>query len=173
MPTNPGIKSIAIPSAAHHLMSREAKRLKLSQADYTAAAVGYFAQRGLNPVETDSREGQLIMQQVKKLGDRVFSYMQVQERSVLLPMLEEMLRSRITLERVLRMNEILVNNLSAGLQQLSPAQLEQQRKALVKLREQNEEMIEAQVKEAIAGSKKQQLQAPSAGAVGEKSNINE
>lgn len=141
-------------------MSKEAKRLKLSQADYTAAAVSYFAQRGLNPAETDSREGQLIMQQVKKLGDRVFSYMQVQERSVLLPMLEEMLRSRITLERVLRMNEVLVNNLSSGLQQLTEAQLKLQREALVKLRKQNEDMIEAQLREAVASNGQQELQEP-------------
>jgi len=172
MPTNPGIKSIAIPNAAHHLMSKEAKRLKMSQAEYTAAAISYFAQRGLNPAETDSREGQIIMQQVKKLGDRVFSYMQVQERSVLLPMLEEMLRSRITLERVLRMNEILVNSLSAGLQQLNETQLKQQREGLLKLRKQNEEMIEAQVKEAVASSKKQEPQALQGGAVGEKSEVN-
>ena len=172
MPTNPGMKRIAIPNAAHHLMSKEAKRLKMSQADYTAAAVSYFAQRGLNPAETESREGQLIMQQVKKLGDRVFSYMQVQERSVLIPMLDEMLRSRITLERVLRMNEILVNNLSTGLQQLSEAQLKQQREALLKLRKQNEEMIETQVREAVASSKIQQGQTQQAGAVGEKSAAN-
>ena len=99
-----------------------------------------------------AREGQLIMQQVKKLGDRVFSYMQEEERSLLLPMLEEMLRSRITLERVLRMNEILVNNLNGQLSLLSEGQLAAHRETLKKLRQQNDEAVERQLKEALTGA---------------------
>ena len=112
----------------------------------------YFAERWLHPVEDVAREGQLIMQQVKKLGDRVFGYLQEQERSLLLPILEEMLRSRVTLERVLRMNEILVNNLTQQLSGLSEAQLNEQREGLRQLRAQNEDMIERQAKEAIASA---------------------
>ncbi len=149
MPTNPETKSVNIQADAHHQLSKETKRLGVSQNDYTTASVLYFAKRGLNPLEMEAREGQLIMQEVKKLGDRIFRYMQEQERGLLLPMLEEMLRSRITLERVLRMNEILVNNLSQQLNVMNEAQLAGQREALKKLRSQNEEMIEMQVREAL------------------------
>ena len=149
MPTNPGTKSVNVPTDTHYLLSKEAKRLQISQADYTGAAIRYFAQRGLHPAEDVAREGQLIMQQVKKLGDRVFGYLQEEERSLLLPMLAEMLRSRVTLERVLRMNEILVNNLTQQLSGLSEAQLNEQREGLKKLRAQNEDMIDRQVNEAL------------------------
>ncbi|GAA4366132.1 hypothetical protein GCM10023185_37050 [Hymenobacter saemangeumensis] len=155
MPTNPGTKSVNLPADTHHLLSKEAKRLQISQADYTGAAVRYFAERGLHPVDDVAREGQLIMQQVKKLGDRVFGYLQEEERSLLLPMLAEMLRSRVTLERVLRMNEILVNNLTQQLSSLSEGQLDEQREGLKKLRAQNEDMIERQVNEAVATVQKQ------------------
>jgi hypothetical protein len=50
-----------------------------------------------------------------------------------------MLRTRITLERVLRLNEILVGNLNAQLETLSEAQLQRQR---------NEEAVEKQMREA-------------------------
>lgn len=150
MPANPGTKSVNVPTDTHFLLSKEAKRLQISQADYTGAAVRYFAERGLHPVDDVAREGQLIMQQVKKLGDRVFGYLQEQERSLLQPMLEEMLRSRVTLERVLRMNEILVNNLTQQLSSLSEAQLNEQREGLKQLRAQNEDMIKRQANEAVA-----------------------
>jgi hypothetical protein len=160
MPANPKIKSVNVPYQLHQLLSTEAKRLELSQGDYTAACVRYFAERGLNPVEIDAREGQLIMQemhkhsglstqQVKKLGDRIFSYLQVQERELLVPMLHEMLRTRVTLDRVLRMNEILVNNLTTQLQQLTPPQLAQRKESLQKLRQQNEDMLAQQIQQAI------------------------
>lgn len=155
MPTNPGTKSVNVPADTHHLLSKEAKRLQISQADYTGAAIRYFAERGLHPVEDVAREGQLIMQQVKKLGDRVFGYLQEEERSLLIPMLAEMLRSRVTLERVLRLNEILVNNLTQQLSGLSEAQLNEQREGLKKLRAQNEDMIERQVNEALTTVQKE------------------
>ena len=155
-----------MPYQAHQLLTTEAKKLKMTQGDYTAACVRYFAERGLNPVEVDAREGQLIMQeinkhsglttqQVKKLGDRVFSYLQVQERGLLVPMLHEMLRTRVTLDRVLRMNEILVNNLTAELEKLTEPQLARRRESLKKLRQQNEEMVERQVQQAIDSTKPQ------------------
>jgi len=89
------------------------------------------------------------MQQVKKLGDRIFSYLQVQERELLVPMLHEMLRTRVTLDRVLRMNEILVNNLTTQLQQLTPPQLAQRKESLQKLRQQNEDILARQIQQAI------------------------
>jgi hypothetical protein len=102
---------------------------------------------------TVAREGQLIMQQVKKLGDRVFGYLQEEERSLLIPMLEEMLRSRITLERVLRLNEILVNQLTQQLSGYTEHQLAAQRESLQQLRQQNEAMIERQVNDAVASAR--------------------
>lgn len=150
MPSNPETKSVNVPTLVHRLLSEEAKRLDVSQGEYTAASVSYFAKRGLNPLDTDAREGQLIMQQVKKLGDRVFSYLQEEERSLLIPMLEEMLRTRITLDRLLRMNEILVNQLTQQLSTYTEQQLAAQRENLKKLRQQNEEMIERQVKDALS-----------------------
>jgi hypothetical protein len=153
MPSNPETKSVNVPTAVHKLLSEEAKRLDISQGEYTAASVSYFAKRGLNPLDTDAREGQLIMQQVKKLGDRVFSYLQEEERSLLIPMLEEMLRTRITLDRLLRMNEILVNQLTQQLSVYTEQQLAAQRESLKKLRQQNEEMIERQVNDALTAAR--------------------
>jgi transposase len=149
MPSNPETKSVNVPAPVHKLLSEEAKRLGINQGEYTAASVSYFAKRGLDPLDTDAREGQLIIQQVKKLGDRVFSYLQEEERSLLIPMLEEMLRTRVTLDRLLRMNEILVNQLNQQLSGYTEPQLAVQRESLKKLRQQNEEMIERQVNEAL------------------------
>lgn len=166
MPTDPKSKSVNVPYQAHQLLTTEAKKLQMTQGDYTAACVRYFAERGLNPAEVDAREGQLIMQeinkhsglstqQVKKLGDRIFSYLQVQERELLVPMLHEMLRTRVTLDRVLRMNEMLVNNLTADLQGLSGPQLAQRKESLQKLRKQNQEVVARQIQEAMDSAKLQ------------------
>ena len=143
---------IRVNASSHGAATKAATRLKMSLGEYTEAALDYFTSRQLNPADDVAREGQLIMQQVKKLGDRVFSYMQEEERSLLLPMLEEMLRSRITLERVLRMNEILVNNLNGQLSLLNEGQLAAHRETLKKLRQQNDEAVERQLKEALAGA---------------------
>ncbi|MFD1875503.1 BfmA/BtgA family mobilization protein [Hymenobacter bucti] len=153
MPSNPEMKSVNVPTAVHKLLSEEAKRLGVSQGEYAAASVSYFAKRKLNPLDNDAREGQLIMQQVKKLGDRVFSYLQEEERSLLIPMLEEMLRTRITIDRLLRMNEILVNRLTQQLSVYTEQQLAVQRESLKKLRQQNEEMIEQQVNDALTNAR--------------------
>jgi len=157
---------VRLKAATHKAASAAAVTCKLSLQEYTEAALNHFTSRQLNPVEIEAREGQLIMQelnkqtgltmqQVKKLGDRVFSYLQVQERGLLVPMLHEMLRTRITLDRVLRMNEILVNNLTAELEKLTEPQLARRRESLKKLRQQNEEMVEAQIKQAIDSTKPQ------------------
>jgi len=124
MLANPRIKSVNIHAATRPMLMKEVKRLRLSQVDYVTTSVRYFAERGLNPVETQAHEGQLIMLQVKKLGDRIFSYLQEQERRLLLPMLEEMLRTRMTIDRVLRLNEILVYSLSSQVASLNKSQLD-------------------------------------------------
>ncbi|GAA4389533.1 BfmA/BtgA family mobilization protein [Hymenobacter koreensis] len=147
-------KRVTLDKSAHRKAEAAAAEVGTSLGVYASAAVEYFAARGLDPRETDAREGQLIMQQIKKLGDRVFGFMQEQERTLLTAMLEEMLRTRITLERVLRLNEILVGNLNAQLETLSEAQLQRQQQALQLLRQRNEEAVEKQVKEALEVAKK-------------------
>ena len=145
---------IRVQRTSHSSATKAAAACGLNLGEYTEAALDYFTSRQLNPVGDVAREGQLIMQQVKKLGDRVFRYMQEQERGLLLPMLEEMLRSRVTLDRVLRMNEILVNSLTEQLKNLPEGELGLRREALLKLRKQNEDMIERQVKEALSSAQK-------------------
>ena len=140
---------IRVKSTSHSAATKAAAAYKLTLGEYTEAALDYFTSRQLNPVDDVAREGQLIMQQVKKLGDRVFSYLQEEERSLLIPMLEEMLRTRITLDRLLRMNEVLVNQLTQQLSVYTEQQLAAQRESLKKLRQQNEEMIERQVNDAL------------------------
>lgn len=102
-------KSVHIELATHALMSKETKRLKHKQSVYVEAAVRYFAERGLDPVATQAREGQLIMSQIghlqqdfKKLGDRLFSYIVEQENTIHLPLLAELVRARVTEEKALR-----------------------------------------------------------------------
>ena len=150
----PKRQQIRVTPASHASATKAAAACGISLSEYTEAALGYFTSRQLNPVGDVAREGELIMLQVKKLGDRIFSYMQEEERSLLVPMLEEMLRSRVTLDRVLRMNEILVADLNRQLGTMTKEQIEAQREAGKHLRAQNEEMIERQVQDAIAGAEK-------------------
>jgi hypothetical protein len=144
---------IRVNSTSHRAATKAAAACHLTLGEYTEAALDYFTSRQLNPVDNVAREGQLIRQQVKKLGDRVFGYLQEEERSLLIPMLEEMLRSRITLERVLRLNEILVNQLTQQLSGYTEHQLAAQRESLQQLRQQNEAMIERQVNDAVASAR--------------------
>lgn len=148
-------KRVTLDNNAHRKAEAAAAEVGTSLGVYASAAVEYFATRGLDPRETEAREGQLIMQQIKKLGDRVFGFLQEQERTLLTAMLEEMLRTRITLDRVLRLNEILVSNLNAQLETLSEAQLQRQQQALQLLRQRNEEAVEKQVKEALEAARKE------------------
>lgn len=147
-------KRVTLENSTHRKGEAAANSMGTTLGIYASAAVEYFAVRGLDPRETEAREGQLIMQQIKKLGDRVFGFLQEQERGLLTGMLGEMLRTRITLDRVLRMNEILVSNLNARLETLSEAQLKQQQEALKLLRSRNEEAIEKQTTEAQLIAKK-------------------
>lgn len=147
-------KRVTLDNSTHRKGEAAAIGMGTSLGIYASAAVEYFAARGLDPRETEAREGQLIMQQIKKLGDRVFGFLQEQERGLLTGILEEMLRTRITLDRVLRMNEILVSNLSSRLETLSEAQLQQQQEALKLLRGRNEDAIEKQISEALLTAKK-------------------
>lgn len=90
------------------MVAAESARLGVTRTEYADAAIRYFAERGLNPSEAQAREGQLIMAEVKRLGDRVFSYLQEQERGILLEMLRFQLRQQAVQEQTLRVVENLL-----------------------------------------------------------------
>lgn len=138
MPEKSTTTSARLKTGTHSLLTKEAKRLGLTAMEYLDAAIKYFGTRGLNPVETEAREGALIMQEVKRLGDRVFSYMQEQERGLLAVMLEEMIRSRVTVERILRLEEIVLSTFKED-------ELRSKKDKLQALRAQNESAINQQL----------------------------
>lgn len=100
-------KVVGLRPATHVMVRKESKRLGYTQTDYVDAAVSYFAQRGLDPVTTQAREGQLIMHEVKRLGDRVFSYLVEQEKSIHIVVLEELIRSRVVQAKLLAQEQVL------------------------------------------------------------------
>ncbi|KAA5538741.1 hypothetical protein [Adhaeribacter rhizoryzae] len=130
--------TVRMTTIAHTSIVKEAKRFGLKNIDYLDAAVNYFALRGLNPVEVEAREGTLIMQQMNRLGDRLFAYMQEEERGILMPMLEELIRIRLTTERVLRLEELVLSTLPED-------DLLRRKEKVDQLREQNDTAIKSQV----------------------------
>jgi len=104
----PAIKHLTVSGPAHRMVGAESARLGITRTEYTDAAIRYFAERSLNPVEAQAREGQLIMAEVKRLGDRVFSYLQEQERGLLLEMVRSQLRQQAVQEQTLRVVENLL-----------------------------------------------------------------
>ncbi|MFD2719843.1 hypothetical protein ACFST9_14025 [Hymenobacter monticola] len=102
------MKHLTVSGPAHRLVGAESARLGLTRTEYADAAIRYFAERSLNPVEAQAREGQLIMAEVKRLGDRVFSYLQEQERGLLLEMVRSQLRQQAVQEQTLRVVENLL-----------------------------------------------------------------
>jgi hypothetical protein len=106
--SGPAIKHLTVSGPTHRLVGAEAARLGLTRTEYADAAIRYFAERSLNPVEAQAREGQLIMAEVKRLGDRVFSYLQEQERGLLLEMVRSQLRQQAVQEQTLRVVENLL-----------------------------------------------------------------
>ncbi|MCB2380239.1 hypothetical protein LGH70_21790 [Hymenobacter sp. BT635] len=106
--SGPAVKHVTVSGPAHRLVGAESARLGLTRTEYADAAIRYFAERSLNPVEAQAREGQLIMAEVKRLGDRVFSYLQEQERGLLLEMVRSQLRQQAVQEQTLRVVENLL-----------------------------------------------------------------
>jgi hypothetical protein len=102
------VKHVTVSGPAHRLLGAESARLKLTRTEYADAAIRYFAERSLNPVEAQAREGQLIMAEVKRLGDRVFAYLQEQERGLLLEIVRSQLRQQAVQEQTLRVVENLL-----------------------------------------------------------------
>ena len=106
--TGPAVKHLTVSGPAHRLVGAESARLGLTRTEYADAAIRYFAERNLNPVEAQAREGQLIMAEVKRLGDRVFSYLQEQERGLLLELVRSQLCQQAAQEQTLRVVENLM-----------------------------------------------------------------
>jgi hypothetical protein len=106
--SGPAVKHVTVSGPAHRLVGAEAARLGLTRTEYADAAIRYFAERGLNPVEAQAREGQLIMAEVKRLGDRVFAYLQEQERGILLELVRSQLHQQAVQEQTLRVVENLL-----------------------------------------------------------------
>lgn len=150
MPTNEGIVTVSIRTATHHMVAKERKRLKATQTDYIDAAVRYFAERGLDPMETQAREGQLIMSGIghlqgdfKKLGDRVFSYIVEQENTIHLPMMEELVRARVTQEKTLQILQLIDANMR-----------KQSGEALAKVRTEDQQQIDSIVQKVLGELRK-------------------
>ncbi|GAC1371362.1 MAG: hypothetical protein NVS3B25_17750 [Hymenobacter sp.] len=106
--SGPAVKHVTVSGPAHRLVGAESARLGMTRTEYADAAIRYFAERSLNPVEAQAREGQLIMAEVKRLGDRVFSYLQEQERGLLLELVRSQLRQQAVQEQTLRVVENLL-----------------------------------------------------------------
>jgi hypothetical protein len=106
--SGPAVKHVTVNGPAHRQVGAESARLGLTRTEYADAAIRYFAERGLNPVAAQAREGQLIMAEVKRLGDRVFSYLQEQERGLLLELVRAQLRQQAVQEQTLRVVENLL-----------------------------------------------------------------
>lgn len=84
---------VELQPSIHNQLTRESKLLKLTNSEYASAAVGYFAERGLNPVSDRQREGMVIQakidkrseaieQQVTGLGNRLFGFLQTHEKNL-------------------------------------------------------------------------------------------
>ena len=69
-------KRVTLDHNAHRKAEAAVIEVGASLGMYASAAVEYFATRGLDPRKTEAREGQLIMQQLKKLGDQIFGFLQ-------------------------------------------------------------------------------------------------
>ncbi|WP_207435945.1 hypothetical protein [Sabulibacter ruber] len=145
-PEDKGYTTVRMTVGAHEAVVKEAKRFKLKNIDYMDAAIRYFALRGLNPVEVEAREGTLIMKQVQRLGDRLFAYMQEEEQGVLVPMLEELIRVRLTTERILRLEEVLLST-------LPEEEMKRKKDKVEQLRLQNETAIQEQIREVLGAGR--------------------
>lgn len=102
------VKHLTVSGPTHRLVGTETKRLGLTRTEYADAAVRYFAERQLNPADIQAREGQLVMAEVKRLGDRVFSYLREQEQGLWVEILRALLETSATQAQVLRVVENLL-----------------------------------------------------------------
>lgn len=88
-------KRVVISGKVHGQATATAAELGMPLGEFCDAAVGYFAQRGLDPRSTHAREGAQMIGEIRKLGDRLFSFLQVQEQGLLLPLLRSVLQGNV------------------------------------------------------------------------------
>jgi len=90
--------TIRIPVNSHREAVEAAKANKLSVGRFCVAAMHYFAQRGLNPVTEHTRQTEVLVSEIRKVGNRLFGFLQEQERGLFMPLLEELIRARMLQE---------------------------------------------------------------------------
>ena len=93
--------TIGVPIDTHQRAVKAAAECGLKIGEYSAAAIDFFAERGLNPKLESTRQTEVIVAEIRKLGHRLFGFLQEQERGVLGPLLEEMVRGRYLQEETL------------------------------------------------------------------------
>ncbi|GAB3841012.1 BfmA/BtgA family mobilization protein [Hymenobacter jeollabukensis] len=131
--------AVRVTPGTHRKATAAADELDLTLQEYADAAIAYFADRGLNPVDARVREGTLIMSQIKKLGDRVFSYLQEQERTLLLTLLETVVRTLVEVGATRRTVELLAS---------------QDQEEFAALRKRNNAAIDKDVETILSGVKR-------------------
>jgi hypothetical protein len=90
-----------MPLDTHTRAVQAAEECNLKLIEYTAACVDYFSQRGLNPVVESTRQTEVLVAEIRKLGNRLFGFLQEQERGILAPLLEEIVKGRYLQEETL------------------------------------------------------------------------
>ena len=88
-------KKVNISHEHHHRLSKEARRLKLSNKEYVEAAVQFFSDRQLNP---QTYQPEATKKMLQEAIDRLFSYLVHQEKHLLQTLLQEAAKARILSE---------------------------------------------------------------------------
>lgn len=92
--------SLNVPLDVHQRTVAAARQHKIGIGEYSAAALEYFNQRKLNPVAEQERQTVVLVEEMRKVGNRLFGFLQEQERGVMWPILEELVKARLLQEEV-------------------------------------------------------------------------
>jgi len=87
--TSAPVRTVGVEADVLRQLHKASKELKVSSTKFASAAIGYFTERGLNPVTDRQREGITIQkkvderadelqQQIAALGERLFGFMKNQ-----------------------------------------------------------------------------------------------
>ncbi|WP_139926437.1 hypothetical protein [Hymenobacter sp. DG01] len=81
--------AVAIDQLTHRQLTKAAKELSISNADYASAAISYFTERGLDPLANREREGIVIQNKITELervvntlGNRLFGWLTQHEKNL-------------------------------------------------------------------------------------------
>ncbi|WKN46471.1 BfmA/BtgA family mobilization protein [Tunicatimonas pelagia] len=88
-------KPLQINSALHAKYGAEAKNHRMTLKKYAEASMGFFANRGINPLEYSPGQSFDLLQVMKKSTDRIISYIVHQEQTLLSDLTEEVIRNRL------------------------------------------------------------------------------